>query len=403
MAGVVALSLAITSSFAAADRQAPTGDGPHFYMTAAEVGQLRTNVLKRGHPWATAAWAHTRTVANEALGTGPQPAEPGRNYTNKGTGDCGDGDDGWFDCLYAPGRVDGLRVLALAQAYAITRQSEYGDKARQYLVRWSQDYYPPSAQVGHAVSEPVGIALKAFMAYDLARDRLTPAERTQFRAWAKKLSEIGRQRVDDYMDHPWIPEAPYGNSATWSRALAVLGAGVAGGAYLQDTLRWNWAHKTPNGKDGGWRDLIDGAIETRAGRMTEERIRSSIDYGLFTWHGLALIADAARRVGYNRDLFTATTSGKNLLLVSSYYEPYLTKLRPSPHDEAAARGGADFDAALGGYRAASELAYRNHPTSRVLQRIVNYGGASTRGANYDVHITGFNGVTGGVLAPKTRR
>ena len=35
-----------------------------------------------------------------------------------------------------------------------------------------------------------------------------------------------------------------------------------------------------------------------------------------TWHGLALIADAARRVGFKRDLFAAKTkSGKSLLVI----------------------------------------------------------------------------------------
>ena len=232
---------------------------------------------------------------------------------------------------------------------------------------------------------------------------MTSAERLQFRAWARSLSRIGRQRVDSYLDSPWIPEAPYGNSSTWSRALAVIGASVVGGPYLQDTLRWNWAHTTAGGKDGGWLKLLEGAIETREGRMTEERVRSSIDYALFTWHGLALIADATRRVGYSRDLFaTKTASGKSLLLVTSYYEPYLTKKRASPHDEAAARPGVDLDAALGEYRAAFEVAFRNSPKSKSLQRTVNYGGPATRGANYDVHITGFNGLTGGVLAPRAR-
>ena len=401
--GVVALSTAIASSVAADGRRAPADNRPHFYMSASEVVELRANVLERKLPWVSLAWKRTRAVAIEALGTQPQPADPERDYLARGSGECGDGDDGWFDCLYAPGRIDGLRALALAQAYAVTRQSTYGDKARAYLVSWSRDYDPPSSRVGHAVSEPVGIALKAFMAYDLTRDRLTPGERAQFRSWARRLSDIGRRRVDAYIDDPWIPEAPYGNSATWSRALAVLGAAVVGGAYLQDTLRWNWAHTTPGGKDGGWLDLIGGAIETPAGRMTEERVRSSIDYGLYTWHGMALIADAARRLGYDRNLFTAkTTSGKNLLLVSSYYEPYLTEKRPSPYDEAAARGGIGFDQTASEYRAASEVAYRNNPKSTVLRRIVNYGGASTRGTNYDVHITGFNALTGGVLAGKTR-
>ena len=404
VAGVVSLSIVAGSSVASSDQRAAATGSPHFYMTPAEVKQLRANVLRRKLPWATAAWNRTRAVANDALGDEPQPADPKRNYSNKGTGDCGDGDDGWFDCLYAPGRVDGLRALALAQAYAVTGQSRYGDKAREYLVRWSHDYNPPSTEVGHAVSEPVGIALKAFMAYDLVRDRLTAAERAQFTAWARTLSKMGRQRVDEFMDDPWIPEAPYGNSATWSRALAVLGASVVGGTFLQDTLRWNWEHKTPGGKDGGWLRLVDGAVETREGRMTEERVRSSIDYALYTWHPMALIADAARRVGYNRDLFTArTSSGKSLLLVSTYYEPYLTKKRPSPHDEAAARGGHPFDESLSEFRAASEVVYRNHPESKVLQRIVTYGGPATRGANYDVHITGFNGLTGGVQAPKLRR
>ena len=404
VAGAVALSVVVTSSLAGTEHRGATVDGPHFYMTSAEVAQMRANVLQRKLPWATAAWTRTRAVADDAMGNAPQPADPRRSYNPKGSGNCGDGDDGWWDCLYGPGRVDGLRALALAQAYAITRQATYGDKAREYLVRWSAGYYPPSTQVGHAVSEPVGIALKAFMAFDLVRERLSPAERAQFKAWARALSQIGRQRVDNYMDTPWVPEAPYGNSSTWSRALAVLGASVVGGPYLQDTLKWNWAHTTAGGKDGGWLKLLEGAIETRDGRMTEERVRASIDYALYTWHALALIADAARRVGYPRDLFAArAASGKSLLLVTSYYEPYLTKQRASPHDEAAARPGVAFDSALSEYRAAFEVALRNFPKSKSLVRAVNYGGPATRGANYDVHITGFNGLTGGVLTAPVRR
>ena len=393
LAAACALTLSAEASTDAAD------GSPHFYMTPAETAQLRANVLKRKLPWSTKAWARTRAVANEALGQEPQVPDPKRNYNERGTGDCGDGNDGWFDCLYSPGRNDGLRVLALAQAYVITRDSAYGNKARDYLVQWSRGYFPPSSEVGHAVAEPVGIALKAFMAYDLVRDRLTPGEQAQFKAWARRLSELGRQRVDFYMDEPWIPEAPYGNSGTWSRAMAVLGAGVVGGSYLQNTLQWNWSHRTPKGKDGSWLDLIDGAVETRQGRMTEERVRASIDYALYTWHGLALIADAARRVGFKPNLFTATTkSGKSLLQVSSYYEPYLTKKRSSPHDENAARPGIDFDGTLSGYRAASELVLRNYPASKVLRRTVNYGGAAVRGANYDPHIVGYNGLTGGLVA-----
>jgi hypothetical protein len=403
VAAALALSAIAATSSAAPGRAGASPDGPHFYLTTAEVAQLRANVLKRRLPWVTTAWGHTREAADEFLGNEPQPADPRKNYEAGGTGDCGDGDDGWFDCLYHPGLIDGQRTLALAQAFAVTRQPRYAEKAREYLVAWSRSYYPPSTQVGHAVAEPVGIALKAFMAYDLVRERLTAAERAQFRAWARKLSEMGRERVESYMDSPWIPEAPYGNSATWSRALAVLGAAVVGGTYLQDTLRWNWSHRTPKGKDGSWLNLIEGALETRTGKMTEERVRQSLDYALYTWHPLALIADAARRVGYKTNLWTAkTASGKSLLVVSSYYEPYLTEKRASPYDESAARrGGLGFNE-HGEYRAASELAYRNFPKSAVLRRIVNFGGATRRGSNYDGHITGFNGLTGGVLVPGAR-
>jgi hypothetical protein len=403
LAAVAAVCGAAVTASAAPGRTAASADGPRFYMTTAEVAQLRANVLKRRLPWATVAWSHTRAAANEFLQNQPQPPDPTKDFSEGGTGECGDGDDGWFDCLYAPGREDGLRALALAQAFAVTRDSRYGAKAREYLVSWSQVYYPPSRNAGHAVAEPVGIALKAFMAYDLVRERMTPAERARFRAWARKLSELGRFEVESFMDDPWIPEAPYGNSATWTRAMAVLGAAVVGGAYLQDTLRWNWSHRTPKGKDGSWLDLIEGALETRTGKMTEERIRRSLDYALYTWHPLALIADTARRVGFKKNLWTArTASGKHLMLVPAYYEPFLTEKRASPYDEAAARSGHGFNEE-GEYRAAMEVAYRNVPGSAVLRRIVNFGGAKRRGSNYDVHITGYNGLTGGVIAPGARR
>lgn len=362
---------------------------------------MRHNVLVAKKPWAAGAWKRIKEQADNALGASPSPPPPG-NFEPTGSGPCGDGDDGWFDCLYRPGLADGHRALALARAYAITRQRRYGDKAKEFLLAWTRTYRSPSRTVGHAVAEPVGFLLKGFLAYDLVRDRFSPDERAEFARWAGLFAAEGRRRVESYRDNPWVVEAPYGNSATWSRALAVLGAAVVGGEALEQALDWNFRHRTRGGRDGSWDDLLEGAIETRAGRMTEERVRQSIDYALYTWHGLALIADVARRAGFRPNLFTyRTRSGKSLLIVAGYYEPYLTEKRPMPYAE---RFGPEGDDALRAeYRAAMELAYRNAPSFKPPRRIVEFGGPQVRAANYDPHITGYNAVTGGVFVAPVRR
>ena len=286
------------------------------------------------------------------------------------------------------------RLHRLALAYAVTGERRYGEKAKEFLLAWARGYTPPAERIGHAVAEPVGFMLKAFLAYDVVQDVFTAQERELIRSWARQFVERGKRQADHARDRPWVPEAPYGNSATWARLLAVSAAAVAGEPVLSETLAWNWAHTTPGGKVYGWEHLLDGAMAPN-GQLAEERLRRSIGYALYTWYPLAFIAHIARSAGFESDLWTAaTSSGKSLLLPIDYYAPYLTEEKGDPY--AGGRGCcyAPYETVLPQYRAAMELAYNALPDSAVLRRIVTHGGDAVRGANEDPHITGWNALTG---------
>jgi hypothetical protein len=350
---------------------------------------MRANISR--HRWARIAWLHISSAAAAALSASPQPATSNRNYASPGTGSCGDGDDGWQDCLYGPGLIDGHRVRNLALAYAVTGDRRYALKAKEFLLAWARSYNPLPAPPGHNVAEPVGFMIKGFMAYDLVQDVFAPAERRQFKAWAAMFVERAKRLADAARDRPWIPEAPYGNGAAWPRALAVLAAGVVGGKVLESTLAWNWQHTTPGGQDYGWLDLIEGAVAPD-GQMTEERIRQSITYGLYTWLPLALIADVATHAGFARNLWTAkTASGKSMYLPVVFYAPYLVKTKVTPYP---GERDSQYDAWLAEYRTVMELARKAYPQSKTVRKVVSFGGDVIRGSDYDLHITGWNALTG---------
>jgi hypothetical protein len=373
--------------------QAQPAQSARFYLSAEEIEGMRSNVLR--FDWARTAWEKTKARADAALAESPQPADPLLDYGPKGPDPCEDSQEGWFCGLYQPGLQDGLSAHSLALAYALTGESLYGAKAKEFILAWARVYNPPAKRVGHTIAEPVGFMLKGFLAYDLVQDLFTESERAEVRQWAAQFVPRGEALADKARDAPWVPSAPYGNGATWPRALAVMAAAVAGEPYLSATLAWNWEHVTPGGNDYGWSRLLEGAMDTR-GQMVEESVRKSIGYALYTWHPLALIADVARHAGFEHDLWTAATpSGKSLSLPIDYYAPYLTEQLPDPY--AAVTTGccyAPYDTVLSEYRAAMELAYRALPDSHSLAEVVNFGGDQVRGQNYDQHISGWNAITG---------
>lgn len=377
---------------AAAPDQTLAPQAARFYLSAEEIETMKANIAR--FEWARGAWEKTKARADEALSATPRPPDPGKDYAEKGPVPCEGSQEGWFCGLYLPGLDDGFKVHSLAMAYAITGEHEYGAKAKEFVLAWARVYNPPAERVGHMVAEPVGFMLKGFMAYDLVQDLFTASEQAEVRAWATQFVARGKRQADSARDTPWVPEAPYGNSATWARALAVTAAAVAGEPQLSATLAWNWEHTTAGGRDYGWNVLLEGTMET-SGQMRDERLRESIGYALYTWHSLALIADVARHAGFEHDLWTAATpSGKSLYQPVVYYAPYLTEQLPDPYGAGDRCCYAPYETVLPEYRAAMELAYRAFPDSSLLAEVVNYGGDAVRGQNYDQHITGWNALTG---------
>jgi hypothetical protein len=375
----------------AVSKQKPEPSG-RFWLSADDILRMRQNAVNTR--WGRIAWLKTVSLARDAMHASPRPASPAGPYTGEPDRDCKTTHDGWYCGLYIPGLRDGRYAYSLALAYAITGKERFAAKAREYLLAWARTYNPPppTSEVGHAVAEPVGFMLKAFFAYDLIRDTFSPDENRTFRDWAAQFVERGEREADHAMDDPWIPQAPWGNSATWARSLAVAAAAVVGGDTLREALDWNWEHTTEGGHDYGWIELLRGVMQP-SGRMIEEDVRSSVDYALYTWHPLALIAAIADVTGYEHDLWTAEApSGQTLRRPIEYYAPYLTKQENDPYEY----DQDHLDTLLGEYRAAMETAGRRFPDWTLLREIVHYGGDAQRGLNEDVHITGWNALAGAV-------
>ncbi|WP_147281226.1 alginate lyase family protein [Gaiella occulta] len=357
--------------------------------------RIRANV--RTKPWSKLAWQQTLKNADSALSASPHPADPRRDYRDRGDPSCPDGAVGWYCGLYLPGLEDGRHARNLAMAYTVTGNRAYALKSKEFLLAWARTYspLPATSMIGHYIAEVGGITLKSFQAYALVQDVFSPAERQVFTRWAAAFVDRGKRQADAARDEPWVPQAPWGNSATWARSMAVLAAAVVGGRTLRQTLDWNWAHTTTRGKDYGWKALIEGVMYP-GGKMVEEDVRQSVFYALFTLQPLMLIADVAQHVGYRHNLWTfRPVPTKGILAAIAYYAPYLQgRVSGYPaYTEPTGRTPADIAAAN---RSVLENAANDVPGSALLRRIVAYGGPGVRGTNDDPYIVGYNAVTAGI-------
>lgn len=363
-----------------------------YFLSRNDIVRMRHRVVDRR--FGRVAWEKTARRLPKALAATPRPVPPDGDYGPSHNKDCGKSKAGWYCGLYRPGLRDGRFAYELAIAYAVTGKPAYARKSRAFLLAWATTYNPPppTGTIGHMVAEPVGFMLKAFLAYDLVKDTFTPAQQDLFEHWAGLFVARGEKEADSARDHPWVPQAPWGNSATWARSLAVVAAAVVGGQTLDDALAWNWEHTTPGGKPYGWIDLLQGAMRPN-GHMVEEDVRHSVDYALFTWQPLALIANVARVSGAEHDLWTAKApDGQSLRKPIRYYAPYLRRTKTPPrwywYDH------QHLGRMLAQYRAVMETATRRFPEWRLLRKVVGYGGYEQRGRNRDPHITFFNSLTG---------
>jgi Alginate lyase len=359
-----------------------------------ELAQVRRNIFELKLPFARRAWAATAGRADGYLGYEPSPTRPDSDLSD------------WRESIYVPGLRDGNAALTLATAYAVGGRRAHGLRAKAICLAWARTYNPaPSlGRIGHMVAEPVGPVIKLCMAYDLAKPVFSNAERGQFRSWAAQFVERGRIDAELARDKPWVGDvaygddranpAPYGNSATWQRAMAVWSAAIVGGSTLRRTLEWNLQHTTPGGLNYGWDDLVEGlVIDGSGGQVLEDRYRSSIEYGHFSWIPLVLIADLARRVRFHVDLFEYRTKrhGYTVFTPVAYYAHFLSEESIPDGLERTQYGGSAWPSTASRWRAAYEILYRNAsdpPAVKTLRSVVNHGGPRRRGDNYDVYILG---------------
>ncbi|MDQ3380698.1 MAG: alginate lyase family protein [Actinomycetota bacterium] len=373
---------------------AATAPQSPFVLTASELAQVRRNIFDLKLPFTRRAWANTVAKADGWLGYEPSPTRSDADVSD------------WREAIYLPGLYDGVAAVTLATAYAVGRRSEHGVRAKAICLAWARTYRPapPLHKIGHMVAEPVGPVIKLCMAYDLAKPVFTRAERAQFTSWAAQFVERGRINADYARDRPWVPDvtygddranvAPYGNSATWQRAMAVFAAAVVGGSTLRQTLEWNLQHTTAGGLDYGWDNVLEGlVIDGSGGQLIEERYRSSIEYGQYSWVPLILIANVARNVRFRVDLFEYRTKRHGYTIFSPfpYYAGFLTSSSIPDSLEKTVYGGAAWPTTTARWRAVYEVLYRNASDPKLVKKLhnlVNYGGPRQRGDNYDIRIVG---------------
>jgi hypothetical protein len=247
------------------------------------------------------------------------------------------------------------------------------------------------------------------MAFDLTRAVFSPAERNEFRAWASQFAAKGMRNADSARDNPWWEDKVYGedrtnpaaysNSATWQRGMAVWAAAAVSRAELARVLEWNYAHRTAKGIDYGWDDVLEGlVIDGTGGEVSDGRYRQSLEYGMYAWEPLILIADVARRSRFRVDLFTYATrrNGYSILTPVPYFAPFLMS-ESVTKDLEKTDYGKDWPKAASRWRAVYEVLYRNASdpsTVKLLRKVVNYGGPQRRGDNYDIYITNFGALLG---------
>ncbi len=374
--------------------------GRHF-LTSVEIAAIKRNIFVHRYPWAVGAWHNTLQRADDALAATPQPTDPNVDLTD------------WDATIFTPGEIDGNHAHNLAVAYAILGDAQYATKAGDFCMAWAQRYWPlpDSSRIGHMIAEPGGPVVKLCMAYDLIKATLSSAAQGNFRQWAAAFVPRAMRNVDSSRDQPWVPDvdyggdvsnpAPYGNSATWQRLMAVWASAVVGGRTLRSTLQWNWQHTTASGRDYGWNNLLEGLIiDGSGGEVVEGRYRSSIEYGHFSWCPLAYIADVAKHAGFAHDLFHSRSHphGYNVLTPVGFYWKYLLSETVPAQLEQTQYAGSTWPSAASRWRAFYELLYRNSASdpriNNLLVRVLAYGGPKQRAANYDVYLSNFNAVVG---------
>lgn len=131
--------------------------------------------LAKNNPEARSLWTGLKAEADALLGDMPNPVgeifyqgivdtEPRRVKTVKHLED-----------------MDKLAVLQ--EAYAISGNTAYRDKAREYVLAWTKTFYPNGNTINENKMEPV------INAYALLRDTFSAAEKMTIEAWLRRMAE----------------------------------------------------------------------------------------------------------------------------------------------------------------------------------------------------------------------
>ncbi len=146
---------------------------PRISLTPKQVEVLRRVV--QADPNAARAFEPVKKMADKALGEKPNPIKwivsDGRLYS----------DPEKKQSLQA--RHDLSKTEALGYAYALLGKSEYGEKAREFVLAWARTYQPDS----NPINETEFIRL--MKGYDLTRALFSDGQRSEANQWLLRMAE----------------------------------------------------------------------------------------------------------------------------------------------------------------------------------------------------------------------
>jgi type II secretory pathway pseudopilin PulG len=159
-------------------------------MLLGKTQRDRLAALANSDPEAQSLWKSVKAEADALLDDTPSPVgeifyqgivdtEPKRVQTVKHLED-----------------MDKLAVLQ--EAYAISDDAAYRDKARDYVLAWTKTFYPNGNTINENKLEPV------INAYALLRDTFAAAEKTTIEAWLRRMAtkEMETNGWKDRKDSP---------------------------------------------------------------------------------------------------------------------------------------------------------------------------------------------------------
>jgi hypothetical protein len=233
---------------------------------------------------AAAEFAEVRRAAIDALDDKPNPI---RKVVGAGHSES---DPDRLRSVASLGDIS--KVEALAWTWAVTGETRYADKARDFIMAWATTNRPDGIAINETKFEPL------IEAYDILRDRFSPEDRARIDSWLREKAKL-------------LWAAPDHRRENWqSHRLKIVGLI---GATIGDQNLWETALK-------GFKAQIADNFD-RGGISDDFKRRDAMHYHLYTVNPLLTLSCVARRKGV--DLFTyLAPDGASLQQAVDFIKPF---------------------------------------------------------------------------------